>query len=95
VYFECRTCEDHDIVTPKRLALFHPTVIAFYDDHGMSTRIQAEDLGSARRVFDLMTDQGREIVSEDPLRVAVIPSIDGDEVRVTIDETASIVDVSR
>jgi hypothetical protein len=95
VHFECRICEDHDIVTPKRLSLFHPTVIALYDDHGISTRVQADDLGSARRVFDLMTDQGVEIVSEDPLRVAVIPSVNGDEVRVTIDETASIVDVSR
>jgi DNA-binding transcriptional ArsR family regulator/predicted RNA-binding Zn-ribbon protein involved in translation (DUF1610 family) len=95
VHFECRTCEDHDIVSPKRLSLFHPTVIGFYDDHGISTRIQADDLESARRVFDLMTDQGAEIVSEDPLQVAVIPSIDGDEVRVTIDEKASIVDVSR
>ena len=88
-------CEDHDIVSPKRLSLFHPTVIGFYDDHGISTRIQADDLESARHVFDLMTDQGAEIVSEDPLQVAVIPSIDGDEVRVTIDEKASIVDVSR
>jgi hypothetical protein len=42
-----------------------------------------------------MTDQGVEVVSADPLRVAVVPSVDGDEVRVTIDETASIVDVSR
>jgi hypothetical protein len=95
VHFNCQFCEDHDIVTPKRLSLFHPTVIAFYDDHGISTQIRADDLGSARRVFDLMTNQGAEIVSEDPIRVAVIPSIDGDEARVTIDETANIVEVSR
>jgi hypothetical protein len=95
VHFQCRICEDHDVVAPKRLPLFHPTVIAFYDNHGVSTRVRADDLGSARRVFDLMTDQGAEIVSEDPLRVAIVPSVDGDELRVTIDETASIVDVSR
>jgi hypothetical protein len=95
VHFQCRICEDHDVVDPKRLPLFHPTVVAFYDDHGISTRVQADDLGSARRLFDLQTSQNEEIVSEDPLRVAITTSVDGDEVRVTIDETASIVDVHR
>jgi predicted RNA-binding Zn-ribbon protein involved in translation (DUF1610 family)/DNA-binding transcriptional ArsR family regulator len=94
-HFQCRICEDHHIVDPKRLPLFHPTVIAFYDDHGISTRVQAEDIGSARRLFDLMTDHGGELLSDDPLRVAIIASVDDDEVRVTIDETASIVDISR
>jgi len=94
-HFECRTCEDHVVVDPKRLPLFHPTVVAFYDDHGISTRVRTDDLGSARRLFDLMTDHDGEIVSEDPLRVAITASADGDEVRVTIDDTASIIDVSR
>jgi DNA-binding transcriptional ArsR family regulator len=94
-HFQCRICEDHDIVDPKRLPLFHPTVTAFYDDHGISTRVQADDLGSARRLFDLMTSHEGELLSEDPLRVVIIASVNDDEVRVTIDETASIVNVSR
>jgi DNA-binding transcriptional ArsR family regulator len=94
-HFQCRICEDHDIVDPKRLPLFHPTVIAFYDDHGISTRAQVDDLECARRLFDLMTDHEGELLSDEPLRVAIIASVDDDEVRVTIDETASIVDVSR
>jgi DNA-binding transcriptional ArsR family regulator len=94
-HFQCRICEDHDIVDPKRLPLFHPTVVAFYDDHGISTRAQTDDLECARRLFDLMTDHEGELLSDEPLRVAIIASVDDDEVRVTIDETASIVDVSR
>ncbi len=93
--FQCRICEDHTIVDPKQLPLFHPTVVAFYDDHGISTRVHTEDLESARRLFDLMTDHEEELVSEDPLRVAITASVDDDEVRVTIDETASIVDIRR
>lgn len=94
-YFQCRTCEDYAIGDPKKLPLFHPAVISFYEDHGISTRVHTEDPGSARHIFDLMTDHGEELVSEDPLRVAVTASIDGDEVRVMLDETASIVSVSR
>jgi hypothetical protein len=94
-YFQCRTCEDYAIEDPKKLPLFHPAVTAFYEDHGISTRVHTEDTGSARHIFDLMTDHGEELVSEDPLRVAVTAAVDGDDVRVTIDETASIVDVSR
>jgi len=94
-YFQCRTCEDYAIADPKKLPLFHPAVTAFYEDHGISTRVHTEDTGSARHIFDLMTDHGEELVSEDPLRVAVTAAVDGDDVRVTIDETASIVDVSR
>jgi len=95
VHFQCRTCEDYAIVDPKKLPLFHPTVAAFYEDHGVSTRVHTEDPGSARHIFDLMTEHGESLVSEDPLRVAITASVDGDEIRVTLDETARVVDVSR
>jgi hypothetical protein len=70
-------------------------VAAFYDDHEISVRVQVDDLESARRIFDLMTNHEGELLSEDPLRVAISASVDGDSVRVTIDETASIVSVHR
>jgi hypothetical protein len=70
-------------------------VLALYEKHGVSTRIHTDDLGSARRLFDIMTDHERELVSADPLRMAVTASVEGDEVRVTVDETASIVDVRK
>ncbi len=94
-HFQCRTCKNHSVSSPKGLALFHPAVIGFYDDHGVSTRIRADDFESVRRVFDLMDDHGVELVSEDPPRVAVTAALDGDEVRLTFDETAGVVDVRR
>ena len=93
--FQCRICEDHADVDLGQLALFHPAVVALYEDHGVSTRVHTEDLGSARRLFDLMTGHERDLVSEDPLRIAVTASVGDDDVRVTLDETASIVDVQR
>lgn len=93
--YQCRICEDYADIDVGQLALFDPAVVAFYEDHGVSTRIHTEDLESARRLFDLMTSQEKELVSEDPLRVAVTASVDDDDVSVTFDETASIVDISR
>lgn len=93
--FQCRTCKNHSTSSPKGLVLFHPAVISFYDDHGLSTRIRADDFESVKRVFDLMDDHDMERLSEDPPRVAVTAALDGDEVSLTFDETASVVDVRR
>lgn len=93
--FQCRICKNHSTTSPKGLALFHPSVIAFYDDHGVSTRIQAEDFESVKRVYDLMDDHDMEIISEDPLRVAVTACLEGDETSLVFDETVSVVDVRR
>ena len=47
-WFECRICKNHNVSSPKALALFYPAVIAFYDDHGVSTRVHADDIESVR-----------------------------------------------
>lgn len=93
--FQCRVCKRHDISSPKTLALFHPAVVAFYADHGVSIRLQADDFEGACRIFDHMHDHGMELLSTDPPRVQVTATLDGDEVRLTFDETADVVDIDR
>ena len=93
--FQCRTCEEYVDIDTKQLALFHPAVVALYENHGISTRFHGDDPESARRLFDLMTGHEEELVSDDPLRIAVKVAVDDDIVSVTFDETASIVDVRR
>lgn len=91
--FECRTCKNHNVSSPKALALFHPAVVSFYDAHGVSTRVRADEIGSVRRAFDLMDDHEVTVVSEEPPEVTVLVSHDGDERRVTFDESVRVVDV--
>jgi hypothetical protein len=93
--FRCRVCKNHNVSSPKALALFHPAVIAFYEEHETSTRIRADDPESIRRVFDLMDDQEVQILAEDPPQSAVTASVGNDEIRLTFDETATVVRVSR
>jgi hypothetical protein len=70
-------------------------VISFYDDHGVSIRFRADDFENARQVFTHMHDHGMDIVSTDPPRVTVTASMNDEEVRLTFDETGSVVDVRR
>lgn len=93
--FQCRVCKDYHATKPSVLAIFHPAVIAFYDEHGVSTQWHVDDYESVKRVTNLVTDHEMELVSADPLRVAVTISYEGDELRLTYDETVTVVDVSR
>lgn len=93
--FQCRICKNHNVSSPKALALLHPAVVAFYEDHGISTRIRADDFDSVRRVFALMDDHDVEIIAKEPARAAVTALTDGDEVRLTFDETARVVNLHR
>lgn len=93
--FQCRICRNHKIAPPRALALFHPAVISFYDDHGVSTRVRADDYASVKRFSDVMDAHRVELVSEDPPRVTVSVSRDDDELQVTFDETVRVADVQR
>lgn len=93
--FECQVCKNHNVSSPKALALFHPAVIAFYETRGVRTRFRADDFESVRRVFGLMKSHTVEVIADDPLRVAVVVNRDTDEIRLTFDEAASVIDVNR
>ncbi|MFC7229220.1 winged helix-turn-helix domain-containing protein [Salinirubellus salinus] len=93
--FRCRTCENYGGASPRRLALFHPAVVSFYDDHGVSTRFRADEYERAKAVYDLVLDHEVELVAEDPVRVAVTARHDGDAIRVTFDEDVQFVDATR
>jgi hypothetical protein len=91
--FRCAVCKRGASLSPKTLALFHPAVVAFYHDHGLPIRIHADRLDRARRIFDRMHDHEMELVSTSPPAVAVTATMDDDEIRLTFDESVSVVDV--
>ena len=93
--FECQTCKNHNVSSPKALALFHPTVMAFYEEHGVSMRLHAEEFETVRRVFGLMDTHDVDVVVTDPPRAEVTVTCSGDEMRLVFDETASVTEVHR
>ncbi|MFB6206695.1 MAG: hypothetical protein ABEJ05_09245 [Haloglomus sp.] len=96
-YFQCRVCKDHTSTSPLQLSLSHPRVVAFIENHGVSTRITAGDFESNRHVESLqsalLSEEPMKIRSQDPPRVTVTLSLNGDEISLTFDETVSVVDV--
>lgn len=93
--FQCRICRNHKVDPLQGIALFHPAMSAFYDDHGISTRIHADEFGTVNRFYELMDAHAVELVSEEPPRADVTATRDGDEIRLTFDDTVSVVDVDR
>lgn len=93
--FQCRVCKNHNVSSPKALAMLLPDVQGFYANHGVSTRVHADDPESVDRVFDLMEGHRVEIIAEEPPRASVTARADGDGIILTFDETARVVDVSR
>lgn len=93
--FQCRTCRNHKIEPPQGLVLFHPAVASFYDDHGVSTRVRADDVGTVTRFYNLMDEHEITIVSEEPLRVVVTATYNDDKIQVAFDDTVSVVNAQR
>lgn len=93
--FECQVCKNHNVSSPKALAMFDPDVQGFYAHKGVSTRIHANDIESVKRVFGLMDDHLIKIVAKEPPQVEVTASVDGDHLNVTFDEAARVVNVRR
>ena len=91
--FQCRVCKDFHGTTPAVISVFHPAVIAFYYDHGVSPRWHAEEYDGLTYVGDHDPEHETELVSEDPPRVAVTISLGDDELRLTFDETVTVVAV--
>lgn len=93
--FQCLVCKDFHATKPTVLAVFHPAVVAFYYDRGVTTLWHVDDFESVRRVVKLVTGHEMTLVAEEPLRVEVTVAFDGDELRLTFDETVTVVDVRR
>lgn len=85
----CRLCTAWTYVTPGEALLDHPTVVALYSEHGLDIR----DCPRWELPWTVDPDASA-VVSEDPLRIAVTVSLDGDERLFTLDEAFAVVDVA-
>lgn len=85
----CRTCKA-SARGPVRMAIFaHPTVTAFYHDHGIDHRFASWD--AFRRSHNVR----EELASEDPLELQLSIPAGDEELHLTVDEDLELVDVSR
>lgn len=88
----CTVCKHWGVGPPSSVVIVHPTVVAFYEAHGVEIGYQLNDFDRIKQFWELMTAQEQELVSTDPPRVQVTVRYEGDELRLTVDEDLTVVD---
>jgi DNA-binding transcriptional ArsR family regulator len=86
----CRRCGFLQQATPGICIVNHPDVVSFFGEHGLEIREQRP-----WRIDFVMASDRYTQTSEDPLELRVDVVLDGDELRVTLDETGTVVDTER
>jgi hypothetical protein len=92
VRWACTVCKYRGQAPPSVAAIVHPTVVAFYHDHGIAVGYTVDDFETSRRLLSLLGDHEQELRSVDPPRVLVTVRYAGDELRLTFDEAMHVVE---
>ena len=92
--YVCTVCKRKSSRPVELTVVEHPAVIAFYDDHGIDIRRDIDDIEGFIRGSELLWAMEHTIVSTDPVRIRVTIPCEGEELRLTLDETRDVIDVS-
>lgn len=84
----CSTCKRSLPPDAALVALHNPEVTAFYNDHGVDHRFVTWE--TVARSFDV----DAELRSEEPLEIRFTVPADGDELRLTLGDELTVVDVT-
>ncbi|MCU4744334.1 DUF7351 domain-containing protein [Natronoglomus mannanivorans] len=85
----CRQCKTVARGPLTIAILAAPVVTAFYYDHGVEHRFASWETFRRAQTVD------EEILETDPLRVRLTVTVEGDTLRLTLDETLNVVDIVR
>lgn len=88
--FACTVCKRHDSLPPTFPANFHPNVIDFYADNGITIG-DLTNPGSIVRIQSLLQNQEADLVSTDPPEIRVTIRHDGDTISMSYDENVNII----
>ena len=84
---DCDTCGWWRGMLGLFAVLEHPAVVGFYADHGENLR--------DRPLWYLGPNWEEEVLSDDPLRVAISTRLDEDEITVVFDDDLAVLDIQR
>jgi DNA-binding transcriptional ArsR family regulator len=88
----CTVCKDWAQATMGAVAKYHPAVVGFCYDHGLELQYGFNDLAAIRERLE-RAGSDVALLSVDPPRVAVTTELDGDGIRLELDEALSVVAV--
>lgn len=93
--FECRVCKDFHGTTPEVLVGFHPTVVAFYHEHGVAPRWLETSSDSLTPIEEYDPVISTEVVADHPPQVEITISMGSDDLSITFDATLRVVNIDR
>jgi hypothetical protein len=89
VTYEWRRCPELSSASLGSVLLYHPVVIGFHWDHDI-------DLRSVRSLtLGWLHDDYTTVVNDDPLRLECAVTLDDEVLVLSVDETATVLDVER
>jgi DNA-binding transcriptional ArsR family regulator len=87
-WFVCDRCDLWAAYNAGEAVLDHPAVVGLYREHGIDLRTRPR-----WELPWLIDESSLHVLSEDPFRVRVTVGLEGDEIRLTLDEAFEVVDV--
>lgn len=90
----CTLCKSMMIPPPSIIVIFHPAVINFYADHGITVG-DATDPENLTQFLSLIGTHEVSLISEDPPLVCITIRHEEDELSLIYDTTLNVIDVSR
>lgn len=87
----CRVCKNSHTGPPYWYVAWHPEVVAFYNDRGVSLQYEPDerlDIGG------LVGEYDQELVADAPPRVQVTYQYEGDRLEVLVDEEMRVLEVT-
>ena len=93
VSYVCSVCKYGDSY-PGHAAIYdHPAVAAFCHKHGLESTYDIDDPEACGELWDHLLDRECTLVSEDPVRIRITVSAEGDALHLILDGTLSVVGV--
>lgn len=85
----CTVCKFGGIFAPTSVAVYHPSVLAFFNERGVALQYEVD-----HRWKDVVEDVDQTLVSEDPPQVRVSYQYDGDRLDVLLDDELNVLEVT-
>lgn len=95
ILWVCTVCKYRGGSSPAGAVVMHPAAVAFYHDHGVNLGWEVNEFERAKETLKLMRGHEEALHSTDPLRVEVVITHGGDELRLTLDESMDVMAVDR
>ena len=85
--YACSVCKHAWMLGPKLSVAAHPAVIGFYYERGIEFDVADYEHGARLNEWE------KELVSEDPVEIRVTIPVEGDELRLALDEELDVINV--